>query len=170
MISKMKTSDRYFGYGSNLDWEDWEKFCKEGGKDPNSIEVLDGIYFLHDYELAFDYNSVRRGGGALDVVKKPGGIVPGKLFKVTEEGLNALDAKEGVKYGKYEQKTIQVLDEEGKSHTVITYVVTQENKKTEHQKPRKEYIDTIKRGYDKYGITKKCPWAVEQLNSFKTQD
>jgi len=159
MISKMKTSDLYFGYGSNLDCEDWKKFCKKKEKDPNSIKELPGIYLLTDYELAFDYYSEGRGGGALDVVKKRGGKVPGKLFKVSEEGWTALDAKEGAPTS-YKQKKVQVLDADGKSHNVITYVVTQ---KKEHQLPTDEYIQIVLRGYDFYGITKKYPWAKEQL-------
>ena len=162
MISNTKTTDLCFGYGSNLDWQDWEKWCNEHGRDPNSVEALPGIYLLPDYELAFDYYSHGRGGGALDVVKKRGHIVVGKLFKLNVEGWKALDAKEGAP-NYYERKAVQVLDEDGKSHNVITYVVTSDKKTTEHKTPTEEYVQAVLRGYDSHGITEKYPWAKEQL-------
>ena len=169
MIPNTETTDLYFGYGSNLDMQDWEKWCTEHGRDPNSVEVLPGIYFLPDYELAFDYYSHGRGGGALDVVEKRGHVVAGKLFKVNEEGWKALDAKEGAP-NYYERKTVQVFSEDGKtrkdpgkSHSVITYVVTSDKKTREHQKPTEEYVEAVLRGYDSHGITEKYPWAKKQL-------
>ena len=164
MIPKTETTDLYFGYGSNLDWQDWEKWCNEHGKDPNSIEALPGIYLLPDYELAFDYRSSGRRGGVLDVVKKRGHVVVGKLFKVSKQGFDALDEKEGVPVNVYEQKTVQVLGEDGKSHNVITYVVKkEEDEKEEHHTPNPEYVKIVLRGYDSHGITEKYPWAKKQL-------
>ena len=162
MIHKTETTHLCFGYGSNLDLQDWERWCKEQGRDPNSVEALPGIYLLPDYELAFDYYSHGRGGGALDVVEKRGHVVAGKLFKVNEEGWKALDAKEGAP-NYYERKTVQVLGEDGKSHNVITYVVTADKKTTEHQTPTEEYVQAVLRGYDSHGITEKYPWAKKQL-------
>ena len=76
-------SDYHFGYGSNLDLDDWKKWCDDYGRKSNEMQVEPGIFFLPDYELDFHYESGSRGGGALDVVERPGHVVAGKLFKVT---------------------------------------------------------------------------------------
>ena len=47
--------DYHFGYGSNLDWNDWEEWCKERDEDPNLLKAEQGIFFLPDYELEFHY-------------------------------------------------------------------------------------------------------------------
>ena len=44
-----------FGYGSNLDLTDWQKWCQRNGCDSDSIEMLPGIFILPDYELKFHY-------------------------------------------------------------------------------------------------------------------
>ena len=93
MMSPM--TDYHFGYGSNLDLDDWKKWCDDHSRKSSEMQVEPGIFFLPDYELAFHYESGIRGGGALDVVKLRGHAVAGKLFKVTGDGWGSLDAKEG---------------------------------------------------------------------------
>ena len=155
-------TDYHFGYGSNLDLDDWKKWCDEYGRKSNEMQVEPGIFFLPDYELDFHYESGRRGGGALDVVERPGHAVAGKLFKVTGDGWKSLDYKEGSpKY--YERKRVQVLSENGEQRTAITYVVTQAKAKENHVPPAPDYIEIVERTYDHYGITKSHPWAKEQL-------
>lgn len=162
MKVRLLLCDYHFGYGSNLNWDDWEKWCNERGKDPNSLKVEPGTFFLPDYELDFHYYSVGRDGGALDVVKLRGHAVAGKLFKVTGDGWASLDYKEGApKY--YERKQIQVLSENGEQRTAITYVVTQAKAEKNHVPPASDYIEIVERAYDYYGITKSHPWAKEQL-------
>ena len=63
-------SDYHFGYGSNLDLDDWKKWCDDYGRKSNEMQVEPGIFFLPDYELDFHYKSGSRGGGALDVVER----------------------------------------------------------------------------------------------------
>ena len=83
----------YFGYGSNLDEENWAAWCEARGFVASSIEAL-GPAWLPDYEPVFHYQSRLRRGGALDVRPQPGTLTPGALFRVHDwEGL---DAKEGV--------------------------------------------------------------------------
>ena len=89
-------SDYHFGYGSNLDLDDWKEWCNDNDRKSNEMQVESGIFFLPDYELAFHYESGKRGGGALDVIKKRGHAVAGKLFKVTG------DAQEKEKIKKFE--------------------------------------------------------------------
>ena len=155
-------SDYHFGYGSNLDLDDWKKWCDNHGRKSNEMQVEPGIFFLPDYELDFHYESGRRGGGALDVVERPGHAVAGKLFKVTGDGWKSLDVKEGAP-NYYERKQVEVLSENGEQRTAITYVVTQSKAKENHVPPAPGYIEIVERAYDHYGITKSHPWAKEQL-------
>ena len=150
-----------FGYGSNLDLQDWERWCHECGRDSNSIEMLPGIFILPDYELEFHYYSGRRGGGALDVVPLRGHAVVGKLFKTNDEW-NTLDQKEGVP-NYYKKIPVTVLDENGNSVNVFTYVVTSDKRKQKHVPPSDEYFEAVMRGYKTHGILEKHPWAKMQL-------
>ena len=126
------------------------------------MQVESGIFFLPDYELAFHYRSGRRRGGALDVIKKRGHVVAGKLFKVTGDGWASLDDKEGAP-SYYRQEKVVVLSENGEQRTAITYVVTQAKAEKNHVPPAPGYIEIVERAYDHYGITKSHPWAKEQL-------
>jgi len=150
-----------FGYGSNLDLTDWQKWCKRNGCDSDSIEMLPGIFILPDYELKFHYFSYGRGGGALDVVPLRGHAVVGKLFKSNDEW-DTLDQKEGAP-SYYEKIPITVLDENGNSLDVFTYVVTSEKTSSLHTPPTDEYFQAVMRGYTKYEILEKYPWAKTQL-------
>ena len=155
-------SDYHFGYGSNLDLNDWKKWCDVRGRKSDEMQVEPGIFFLPDYELDFHYKSGSRGGGALDVVERPGHVVAGKLFKVTGDGWGSLDAKEGAP-NYYERKQVEVLSENGEQRTAITYVVTQAKDEKKHVPPAPGYIEIVERAYDQYDITKSHLWAKEQL-------
>ena len=157
-------SDYHFGYGSNLDLDDWKKWCDNRGRKSNEMQVEPGIFFLPDYELDFHYESGSRGGGALDVVERPGHVVAGKIFKVTGDGWGSLDAKEGSP-SYYQRKQVEVLSENGERHTAITYVVAPNRIKENHVSPAPGYIEIVERAYDHYGITKSHPWAKEQLQA-----
>ena len=152
----------HFGYGSNLDLDDWKKWCDASDRKSNEMQAEPGIFFLPDYELDFHYYSPSRGGGALDVIKLRGHAVAGKLFKVTGDGWGSLDAKEGhPKY--YQRKQVEVLSENGESSTAITYVVNPNRIKENHVPPAPGYIEIVERAYDHYGITESHPWAKKQL-------
>jgi len=155
-------SDYHFGYGSNLDLNDWKKWCDVRGRKSDEMQVEPGIFFLPDYELDFHYKSGSRGGGALDVVERPGHVVAGKLFKVTGDGWGSLDAKEGAP-NYYRQEKVVVLSENGEQRTAITYVVTQAKDEKKHVPPAPGYIEIVERAYDHYDITKSHLWAKEQL-------
>ena len=157
-------SDYHFGYGSNLDLDDWKKWCDDYGRKSNEMQVEPGIFFLPDYELEFHYYSGGREGGALDVVERPGHVVAGKLFKVTGDGWGSLDAKEGAP-NYYRQEKVVVLSENGEQRTAVTYVVAPDKIKENHVPPAPNYIEIVERAYDNYGITKAHPWAKEQLRA-----
>ena len=152
-------SDLYFGYGSNLNVDDWKDYAKRNNLDPDSIKAIPGIFFLPDYELAFDVKSPTRNCGVLDVIPKSGHAVAGKLFEVFDN-YTVLNRKEGHP-NFYKSDVVTVLDENGMQHKVTTYFVCQEEK--EFVKPSEEYLEIVLKGYDDFGISKKYPWAKKQL-------
>ena len=162
-----KTTDcLYFAYGSNLNLKDLGEF--ERKKFPNreksfedTTNILDGFFFLPDYQLQFTYQSIKREGGVLDVVPKLGHAVAGKLFEVKD--WNLLDAKEGAP-SVYEKIEITVIDENGKTFDAFTYVVTSKNK-VEYVKPNQKYVGIVSDGYEEFGISQKFPWAHGNLIS-----
>ena len=153
-------NNMYFSYGSNLNVDDWKGYAKRNNLDPDSIKAIPGIFFLPNYELAFDVKSEKRNGGVLDVILKPGHAVAGKLFEVFDN-YTVLDKKEG-NPSFYKREEVTVLDEDGGKHKAITYVVCQE-KKRGFVKPTEEYLEVVLKGYEDFGISKKYPWAKKQL-------
>ena len=158
----------YFAYGSNLnlsDLREWERkhgYATNGEKSfVDSINILDGIFFLPDHQLQFTYNSTGREGGVLDVTPKTGHAVAGKLIEV--EDWNLLDTKEGAPHV-YEKIEITVNDEDGKTFDAFTYVVRSRNK-VEYVKPNQKYVGIVSDGYKEFGILQKFPWAQENLTS-----
>ena len=162
-----KTTDcLYFAYGSNLNLKDLGEF--ERKKFPNreksfedTTNILDGFFFLPDYQLQFTYQSIKREGGVLDVVPKLGHAVAGKLFEVRD--WNLLDAKEGAP-SVYEKIEITVINDNGKTFDAFTYVVTSKNK-VEYVEPNPKYVGIVSDGYDEFGISQKHPWAHGNLIS-----
>ena len=90
----------YFAYGSNLDWQNWSEFCARHGADPHCMKPIEPA-FLPDVELVFNYRSVLREGGALNIRPRKGQVVHGMLFEVTDRGWEVLDRKESVAAGCY---------------------------------------------------------------------
>ena len=103
----------YFGYGSNLDAEDWAAWCSTKAADPTSMVEV-GPAWLLDHSLRFHYRSKGRGGGAADVVEDSRGTaVPGALFSLSEEGWKWMNRKEG--HPKvYRQTPVRVITVEGR--------------------------------------------------------
>ena len=157
----------YFGYGSNLNLKDLRRY--EGEKFPNkkksfeeTTNILDGIFFLPDYQLQFPVKSPSRKAGVLDVTPKLGHAVAGKLFEVEDWAL--LDKKEGVLSNFYKKIPVTVIDENGKTFDAFTYVVSSKSK-VEYVKPNQDYVGIVSDGYKEFGISQKYPWAHDNLIS-----
>jgi gamma-glutamylcyclotransferase (GGCT)/AIG2-like uncharacterized protein YtfP len=140
----------HFGYGSNLDLQDWTAFCRANGFDPECLEPV-GRAALPDHELVFDYYSPSRGGGALNVRPKVGQVVDGYLFRVAAEGWRALDRKEGVKAGCYERFETVALLPDGSQVPVRTYRACKHQLKP-FQRPTAEYLEICRRGRERFGL------------------
>jgi gamma-glutamylcyclotransferase (GGCT)/AIG2-like uncharacterized protein YtfP len=152
----------YFAYGSNLNIDDLREYEKRKNKVfVDTINILDGIFFLPDYELQFPVKSSTRKGGVLDVTPNIGHAVAGKLFEI--DNWDLLDKKEGSPYF-YKPIDITVIDENGKTFDAITYVVNSE-KQEGYQKPHEDYVRVVSEGYADFKILEKYPWAHENLIS-----
>jgi gamma-glutamylcyclotransferase (GGCT)/AIG2-like uncharacterized protein YtfP len=163
----MTDTKLYFGYGSNMDREDWARWCSDhGAKAAGLIEI--GPAWLPDYTLKFHYFSSNRKSGAADVV--PGGrgsVVPGLLFEVDEETLAALDDKEGLPYA-YERKNVTVIDENGSLKQAITYIVQKHRYSGEYEQPDASYVDLIQRNLLRNNLPiDNLNYAIEDLHDKK---
>lgn len=138
----------YFAYGSNLDIDDWAEFCNRHNFDPNSIEAIQPAR-MPDYELGFNVFSRTRGGGALNIKSRKGGWVNGALFRVNQNGWNALDFKEGVNDDIYRRTRCCVIGSTGNLISAITYVVTDLNY-VEFVKPTQHYQDVVEKGLRRF--------------------
>ena len=149
----------YFGYGSNLCARDWQEWCARNGHEAGGLRFLKRAW-LPGHELSFSYDSVARGGGALDVIERFGQAAPGALFEVDEAAKAALDAKEGAP-NVYEEKAVTALDEEGVGYEAITYVVTAARRR-EHVEPAPGYAELVAEGCEEYGVNQRMLKAARR--------
>jgi gamma-glutamylcyclotransferase (GGCT)/AIG2-like uncharacterized protein YtfP len=149
----------YFAYGSNLDPQDWERFCWERGFDPSCLNPVQPAV-LPDFELVFDYYSRSRRGGALNLRPRVGQMVEGLLFRVTPEGRQALDRKEGHP-NYYERFETVALLPDGSAVPVRTYRARADRAGTFH-KPTTEYLQICRRGRAHYGLHTRMLEAVAE--------
>jgi len=144
-------SPYYFGYGSNLDLQDWTSWCTENGFDPEQIAPV-GTAVLPDHELVFNYRSGRRRGGALNVRQRLGHVVPGVIFKATPTGWAALNGKEGAPNYYESFQTGAILDD-GTEVPVVTYRVCANRVRDSLVAPSPEYLEIVKRGLKRFGLS-----------------
>jgi len=139
----------YFGYGSNLNEKDWNS---SGKYSPWSevLTIMEPAYML-DYVPVYHYYSGGRGGGALDVYPRNGGIVEGMLFLPTETGWKHIDSKEGSP-DYYAQKEVLVQTVSGKIISALTYVVNPEKREHEFIKPTEKYAKLVEEGMISLGL------------------
>lgn len=139
----------YFGYGSNLDTQDWERWCHGRGVDPACIKPV-APAFLPDFQLAFDVSSPSRGCGVLDVVRRMGHCVDGFLFEISEQGLAALDRKEGAPNFYRRHRCTAVL-RDGSAVAAFTYVVCDHHRE-DFVPPDDGYTGVCWRGRSRLGL------------------
>ncbi|HJL97136.1 MAG TPA: gamma-glutamylcyclotransferase [Candidatus Poseidoniaceae archaeon] len=149
----------YFGYGSNLDWDDWKSWCeKKNLRFEGLVEV--SPCWLPNYSMKFHYYSGSREGGAADVVETGRGhAVPGVLFRMDDATLKAMDRKEGIKFEAYERRKVQVILPNGTFVDALTYCVTEKRKENRFIQPTTMYSNLILNGLKK----RKLP--IEELKN-----
>ena len=141
----------YFAYGSNLDPEELPRFARDRGVPLGRYEALAPAY-LPDRELSFGVESKVRAGGALDVPRRLGAVVPGVLFEVDQTTLALLDIKEGRRGGRYLAFEAMVLTSDGAMHRAVSYEVAAGFRIRHHVDPTEDYVATVRRGYAAHGI------------------
>lgn len=139
----------YFAYGSNLNQNDFNKWCSQRGK-PKGLLKFHSNANLPDFDLAFSYRSKTRNGGVLDIRPRTGQLVPGILFEVDGKGWKALDEKEGAP-NFYERVNVQVLNERGESLEAVTYRVCN-SRKLQFVAPHPAYVEIVRQGLEDWGI------------------
>ena len=132
----------YFAYGSNLSTEQMNWRCK--------FNELVGPAYLEGYKLDFTFKSTAWGGGCADIVQKEGGVVWGLLYRITDEGLKALDRYEGhpTAYRRFE--TSVRLKDGTEKRSVWTYEVVEKKACL----PTKEYLGIILDAANWHGFPK----------------
>ena len=139
----------YFGYGSNLDREDWLNWC--GQRDGSRLtEVMRG--YAKGFIMRFNYYSNNRGCGAANLVHTGNEThgTPGVLFEIDDYTLSLLDKKEGYPTN-YQRVTIDVITEDNEVVEAITYTSNLYNL-DDFFSPSKEYYSLIENGLKSRGM------------------
>jgi len=140
----------YFAYGSNLNTQDWHRWCRERGFPVGLLRPLFPA-FLPDRGLAFTVHSRTREGGVLDVGPCKGHLVEGMVFEVADGGWEALDRKEGAP-SFYRSLETEALTLDGRAHAVRTYEVLPQLRQT-FVCPSEAYLKVVRDGYKEFSIS-----------------
>ncbi|EKV30055.1 hypothetical protein C882_0136 [Caenispirillum salinarum AK4] len=148
----MPEATLYFAYGSNLNAEDWGRWCaaRPGTADPACMTPV-GAAMLPDHELAFSRHSTGRKGGVLDIRPRSGHAVEGVLMAVSPAGWELLDIKEGVGFA-YERIPVRVRDHGGLWRDVTTYRVLPEEARP-HVPLHEHYVSVCAEGLRRHGLS-----------------
>ncbi|MBU1106388.1 MAG: gamma-glutamylcyclotransferase [Candidatus Riflebacteria bacterium] len=154
--------NRYFAYGSNMDWEQINRRCA-------SARFLT-VAVLPDHELAFSRSSVNRGCGVADVISCPGSNVWGVVYEVSDEDLCNLDRAEFYKPGRKKnsyiraEQTVYEVSVNGSPLKVLIYVAVPQ---PGAHLPNKEYLGLIIGGAHHWKLPEHY---IDLLKKFKTKD
>ncbi|EIJ0985386.1 gamma-glutamylcyclotransferase family protein [Vibrio vulnificus] len=107
---------KYFAYGSNM------SLTRLRERVPSAERV--GMFSLKEHDLAF-HKSSKDGSGKCDAyfTGNMEDNIFGALFEIDENEKRSLDRAEGLGYG-YDEKVVQVEDDQGNFFEAITYVAT----------------------------------------------
>lgn len=133
----------YFAYGSNMDKEDLDAWCKNHGYEIiNFLSVIPAK--LKGYVLAFNYLSSNRKAGAANIMKSENDEVYGLLIKLHDKSKETIRVKEGYRSHCYDEIKVEVETLDGKIFPdVLTYKVFKEKQRNEFQLPRRDYLELI---------------------------
>ncbi len=158
----------YFAYGSNMDLEDFKRWCDEKGcempdlRDPIPAKLL-------GYKLVFNYYSGRRKAGAANIslTGESGDVVYGLIFNVTECARDVIREKEGYP-DYYGESCVKVKSLDDKLvFDGFTYKVVPEKERDTYQPPTKCYLGLIIKNAKLYKFPKDY---IECLSDFSTCD
>jgi len=132
----------YFAYGSNMDKQNLDNWCKENNKPLVHIFSIQTC-ILRNFQLRFNYYSKRRDAGAANIMKSQDDCVYGLLLEINKQDMNVIHYKEGVPefYNEFNIK-VELLNK-AEVTEVSTFKVTKEKEKSEHVPPKREYIESM---------------------------
>ena len=146
----MKAAEQYyFAFGSNLNFTDLKYWCQKK-KESMPLGRSLGQARLPDMELGFNYSSISREGGVLNVRPRRGQLVEGMLFEIDPSAWPVLDRKEGHPTC-YQRVPIHVFDDSGAIVQAWTYMVTPE-KFEDFVQPTQEYVEVVRAGCESFGL------------------
>lgn len=82
---------------------------------------------VEDFDIAFDVYSQKNGCAASDLIPTQGRNAWGVLYKLSNKGLEKLKEIEG---SRYKEIPIRVIDENGKKHKAVTFVVREKERRS----------------------------------------
>jgi gamma-glutamylcyclotransferase (GGCT)/AIG2-like uncharacterized protein YtfP len=139
----------YFAYGSNLNLAELKQKCLASGVDPKAIEPV-GPAILPDMSLVFNYHSVSRGGGALNVRPAIGNRVSGYVLRLSQKAWALMDRKEG--HPTYYKRTSVTLIVPGGQYLLAETYIVAPDRTRDFVAPTKDYLDLCLEGRDQLGV------------------
>ena len=123
----------YFAYASNMAPDIIMRLCPQ--------HCYLGVARLANHRLSFTRRSMKTNTGVADIVQAPGETVWGVLYRIDDDGLAAIDRKEGHNWA-YTRVSLPVrLEAGGPERTAVTYTVR--SKEPTQVPPSREYLDLV---------------------------
>ena len=140
----------YFAYGSNMNWDDLDKWCGEHDYSPihPGSNVERGV--IKDYRLIFNHWSRSRNGGSLNIVRSAGNEVCGVLFTLEDEDFQKIKEKEGLAYKQY---PVNVILANGRVVGAKTFKAKDGRKLFP---PTDKYLEIVLAGAEYFNLGEKC--------------
>lgn len=151
---------KYFAYGSNMNWDDLDRWCGEHGYSPirPGSNVEHGV--IEGYRLIFNHWSRSRKGGALNIIRSAGDEVCGVLFTLEDEDFQKIKEKEGPIYKLY---PVNVILADGR---VVGAKAFKAKDGRELFSPTDEYLGIVLAGAEYFNLGEKC---LEQIKKAARQ-
>ncbi|MBI2483157.1 gamma-glutamylcyclotransferase [Candidatus Uhrbacteria bacterium] len=132
-----------FAYGSNMHLPDLRRWLEEHGENPDGI-LRSEPATLRGWRIAWNYFSRKRNGGAANIVRAIGHILPGVVVSVDRPTLEAIDYKEGhPQYYDRGKRRLRVRLASGTDILAWTYIARREHWQRELVQPRRAYLDLL---------------------------
>jgi hypothetical protein len=130
----------YFAYGSNLHLAQMDKRCP-------AAEPL-GRLKLQDWRLVFR--------NVADIIREPGAVCYGGVWRITRDCERALDAYEGISSGLYRKEYIPIKATPQGETEMLVYTMNS----TGIMPPSSHYLQVIKQGYRDFRMSKAAHKAL----------
>jgi len=155
----------YFAYGSNMNQEDLNDYCRKKGRPLIHLASRSPkVCLLRDFRLDFNYYSPSRRGGTANIEPTRGEQVEGVLFNLNNVDKDTIDDKEGAPSYYREILVSVVLRNDTKIENVTTYTVC-EDKKREFTPPTRKYKQIIIDGAKAFGLSEEWIKKLEKIPS-----